>query len=40
MFPFGTPSEEELEEMWDSQKCEKANALDSDNLLDYYEVWG
>jgi len=35
MFPMGVPTEESLNEMWDSQKCD----LSPDNLLDYPENW-
>lgn len=38
MFPWGTPSEEELKEMWDSQKYYERKT-GSDNLLDYVENW-
>lgn len=39
MFPFGTPTEVELKEMWYSQKFPDRPSLESDNLLDYPELW-
>lgn len=38
IFPWGTPTEEELKQMWDSQKCSR-EGFGSDNLLDKAELW-
>jgi len=34
-FPMGFPSDADLEKVWDSQKVERKETGDSDNLLDY-----
>lgn len=38
MFPFGFPSETDLQDLWDSQKVMRAGNLGPDNLLDYSEA--
>lgn len=39
MFPFGTPSNQELKKIWESQKRKNYKSGESDNLLDYPELW-
>lgn len=39
IFPWGTPTESELEQMWNSQKYFDRPENCSDNLLDYPELW-
>ena len=41
MFPVGTPTEEECEKWWDSQKITwERKGMESDNTVDYPELWG
>jgi hypothetical protein len=41
MFPLGTPTEKECNEWWDSQKVTwKRQGMESDNMVDYPELWG
>ena len=40
IFSYGTPTDKELETMWDSQKYFEREPGGSDNLLDYYISWG
>ena len=39
IFPMGFPSPTVLSRMWDSQKVDREESFDSDNLLDYKECY-
>jgi len=39
MFAMGVPTDDSLEEMWESQKCKREDSFATDNLLDYKENW-